>query len=263
MPRIAHADTAMNRALTLLLLTLPCAFGCAGQKYRVDVGPFFARATGDIALQNSAGSLSLGQNQNDLDRNFGLSDTEPSPYVRVQMDKDRHRVRVHGFGVDGDGSGVLAGDYGDIPAGSSVTTSMEFYSIAANWAYQLLRGENYRFAAGAQAGYYSLDVAARSPAGREEVETDVLVPMPFFELEGFYKSLTLGANVALMSADLGDASGRYLDAEAYLRWSAAKDFDFFVGYRYVVLDAYGRATDRDFDADIDVEGLFFGAGIRF
>ena len=34
-------------------------------------------------------------------------------------------------------------------------------------------------------------------------------------------------------------------------------------YRYVVLDAYGRATSRDFDADVDVEGLFFGAGIRF
>jgi hypothetical protein len=253
----------MNKASPLLLLSLPWFCACAGQTYRVDVGPFFAKATGDIALQNAAGSLSLGQNQNDLDRNFGLSDTEPSPYVRLQMDKDRHRVRLHGFAVDGDGEGVLAGAYGNIPAGTPVNTSMEFFAIAGNWGYQLLRGENYRFAAGAQAGYYALDVAARSAAGREEVETDVVVPMPFLELEGLFGSLTIGANVALMSADLGDGSGRYLDAEGYVRWSAAKDFDFFAGYRYVVLDAYGRATSRDFDADVDVEGLFFGAGIRF
>jgi hypothetical protein len=253
----------MTKATTLLLSSLTCLLGCAGQQYRVDVGPFFARASGDVALQNSSGSLSLGQNQNDLEGNLGLGDTEPSPYVRLQMDQERHRVRVHGFSVDGDGSGVLAGDYGNIPAGSTVTTSMEFAAIAANWAYQLARGDSYRFAAGAQAGYYGLDVAARSPAGREEVETDVLVPMPFAEIEGFYKSLTLGANCAFMSADLGDASGIYIDAEAYLRWAAAKNFDFFVGYRYVSIDAYGRASDRDFDADVDVQGVFFGAGIRF
>ncbi len=253
----------MNKALSLLLLSLPCFHACAGQKYRVDVGPFFAKATGDIALQNSAGSLQLGQNQNDLDRNFGLGDTEPSPYLRVQMDQGRHRVRLHGFGVDGDGTGTLAGAYGNIPAGSQVTTAMEFFAIAGNWGYELLRGQHHRLAAGAQAGYYALDVAARAAAGREEVETDVLVPMPFFELEGFYEQLTVGANAALMSADLGDGSGRYLDVEAYVRWSPAPDFDFFAGYRYVVLDAYGRAGSRDFDADIDVEGLFFGAGIRF
>lgn len=254
---------AMTKPSSLLLLLLSGLCACAGQTYRVDVGPFFARASGDVALQNAAGTLVLGDNQNDLGRSFGLDDTEPSPYVRFQLDHEKHRVRVHGFGVDGDGDATLTGAYGNLPAGAQVTTSMEFFAVAGNWAYQLLRGEHHRFAAGAQLGYYALDVAARSPAGREEVETDVLVPMPFLELEGLFDRFTVGANVALMSADLGDGSGRYLDVEGYVRWAAAKDFDFFAGYRYVVLDAYGRASDRDFDADVDVEGLFFGAGIRF
>jgi hypothetical protein len=250
----------MNK-LSLLVLA-PLFVACAGQSYRVDVGPFFARTRGDVALQNSAGSLT-GNNQSDLERNLGLGDTEPSPYVRLQMDKDKHRVRIHGFSIDNDGEGVLARDFGNLVAGSAVTTELEFFALCGNWAYQIARGENYRFALGAQAGYYSLDVQARSTLGREVVETDVLAPMPFLELEGLFGSFTIGANGALMSADLGDGSGRYLDLEGYVRWSAAKDFDFFGGYRYVVLDAAGRASDRDFDADVDVDGFFFGAGIRF
>jgi hypothetical protein len=250
----------MNKLSSLLLAALPCFVACAGQTYRVDVGPFFARATGDVALQSASGG---SFDKNDFDGDLGLDDTEPSPYVRLQMDKERHRVRIHGFGVDSDGSGTLLNAYGGIPAGSTVTTAMEFFSIAGNWGYQIARGENYRIAIGAQAGYYSLDVAARSTAGREEVQTDVLAPMPFAEVEGLFGAFTVGVNGAVIAADLGDGSGRYLDVEAYARWSAAKDFDFFGGYRYVVLDAYGRATSRDFDADVDVQGFFFGAGIRF
>lgn len=250
------------KKLSLLLVSLPWFVACAGQKYRVDVGPFFAKATGRVALQNAQGTLA-GRYENDLGRDMALDDTEAAPYIRVQMDKDRHRVRLHGFGTNTDGTGVLSNDYGGIVAGSQVTTSLDFYTVAANYGYQLLRGENYRLAVGGQAGFYSLDVAARSTAGREQVETSVLVPMPFFEGELLFGSLTFGANAALMSADLGDAAGRYLDVEGYARWSAAKDFDFFAGYRYMVLDAYGRASSRDFDADVDVQGFFFGAGVSF
>ena len=34
-------------------------------------------------------------------------------------------------------------------------------------------------------------------------------------------------------------------------------------YDGVLLDAYGVATGRDFDADLDIQGWFFGAGIKF
>jgi hypothetical protein len=251
----------MNK-LSLVLVTLPCICACTGSKYRVDVGPFFAKGSGRVALQNAGGTLS-GQYENDIGRNMGLDDTEASPYLRLQIDRDKHRFRLHGFGTDTDGSGTLLNDYGGIVAGSQVTTSMEFFTIAANWGYQVLRDEHYRLAVGAQAGYYSLDIAARSLAGREQVETDVLVPMPFLEGELLFGTLTIGANAALMSADLGDANGRYLDVEGYVRWAAAPDFDFFSGYRYMVLDAFGRASSRDFDADVDLQGFFFGAGVRF
>ncbi|MBL8755572.1 MAG: hypothetical protein JNK15_19905 [Planctomycetes bacterium] len=253
----------MNKFAALLFVALPMIPACRGASYRAEVGPYFAQARGDVALQNAGGTLQLGQNQQDLERNLGLGDNEVSPYVRLQADKDKHRVRLHGFGVEEDGSGVLTSDYGGIVAGASVQTNMDLYSIAASWSYQVWRGENYRVGLGGQAGFYSLDVAARSAVGREEVTTSVLVPMPFVEAEWMWRDFTVGANAALMSADLGDASGRYLDLEGYGRWQIGKDFDVFAGYRYFVLDGYGEASSREFDADVDVHGWFFGAGVKF
>jgi hypothetical protein len=194
---------------------------------------------------------------------MGLGNTETSPYVRVQMDKDRSRFRVHGFGIDANGSGTLTKDFGGLVAGSQVTTSMEFLAIAANWGYQLFAGEHYRLAAGAQAGFYSLDLSARSAIGNEQVQTEVLVPMPFVEAEGLFGAFTIGGNFGFMSADLGDGSGIYIDTEAYVRWTGPKGFDLFGGYRYLSIDAAGTAQGRAFDSDIDVQGFFFGAGLRF
>jgi hypothetical protein len=108
-----------------------------------------------------------------------------------------------------------------------------------------------------------MDVAARSTAGREAIDTSVLVPMPCAEVEGFFGPATVGANAGFMSADLGDGSGRYVDIEAYLKVRPLDGFDLLLGYRYVVLDAYGVASSRDFDADIEMQGVFVGGGIRF
>lgn len=263
----------MKKLQTLLLsCSVSVLAACAGQTYRADVGAMFAFANGDIALQNAAGSLDLGSNQNNLENNMGLADTEVSPYVRLQMDKEKHRVRFLGFRMDAEGSGTLAGgpgtgDFGDIPGGTPVTTSMEFLAINANYAYEVLRSPDYRIGLGLQLAYYALDVAARSASGREEVQTDALVPYPFIEIEGFARGgFTGGANASLMALDVGDGSGRYWDAEAYVRWEGTidrADIDVMVGYRYILLDAYGNASGRDFDADIDVNGVFISAGIRF
>lgn len=263
----------MKKLQTLLLsCSVSVLAACAGPTYRVDAGAMFAVANGDIALQNAAGSLDLGSNQNSLDDNMGLGDTEVSPYVRLQMDSDKHRVRVHGFGMDAEGSGTLAGttpgtgNFGDIPAGTPVTTEMQFLAINANYGYELFRNQDFRVAGGLQLAYYSLDIAARSASGREEVQTDALVPYPFLEVEGFRGDFSAGANASIMGLDVGDGSGRYWDMEAYVRWERTIDranLDVMVGYRYILLDAYGNASGRDFDADIDIQGVFISAGIRF
>jgi hypothetical protein len=247
-----------------VLLSLFAAIGaCKGTAYKVDAGVLFAVPDGEVALQNSTGSLALGNEQNSIDNNLGLGDTQPSPYLRLQSDYEDHRVRLHGLIVDSDSTGTLAGDYGNILAGTAVNTDMDFFAIVANYGYALLRGEHYRFAIGGQAGLYSLDIAARSTIGREQVNTDVLLPMPFVELEGMVGPLTVGVNAAIMALDFRDASGRYFDLEGYARLQATKHLDVMAGYRYVLLDAYGKATARDFDADVDIQGLFVTVGVTF
>ena len=245
----------------LLLVTLLVAFSaCAGQTYRAEVGPMFARARGEFALANSSQVMQLN---NSLDGDMGLGQTEVSPYIALRTDYNKHRVRVSGFYLDSEGSGTLAQNYGNIAAGTQVRTSMDFFGIASNYSYEVLRKDHYRIGLGAQLGFYSLDVAARSTGGREEVTSEVFVPMPYFEVEGIWKDLTYGLNMGVMSADLGDASGRYWDIEGYANWAVNESYDIKFGYRYLLLDGYGRASSRDFDADVDVQGLFLSAGVRF
>ncbi|MEZ6038634.1 MAG: hypothetical protein R3F29_14220 [Planctomycetota bacterium] len=247
----------------LLLLSSLSLVACAGQTYQADVGVMALRARGDVSLQNSAQQPLAPANsvKNQLDQGDG----QYVPYLRLRTDSERHRIQLHGFGYNSKGTGQLTNDYGDLVAGTPVNTSSEFYAISANYGYEVLRTELYRVAVGAELGYYALDVAARrvSDGFRESVETSVLVPMPFVEGELFFDTLSIGANLGIMSADLGDANGRYWDFDSWARWQFDDRFDVMAGYRYLLLDGFGRASDRDFDADVDVQGIYLTAGIKF
>ncbi len=251
---------------TPLLALVVCSLaGCAPQVFRADAGAMFVRPRGDVALQNSAGNLVLGNNQNDIDSGMQLGETEGTPFVRLQGDWEGHRVRAHGFGLDQDGNGALQGDFGNIPVGTPVSTSLEYVSIALNWSYDLIPDTTFRLAPGLQAGFYSMNVAARSiaPAATEKVSTAVIVPQAYVEGEVDLGLLAFTGSFAVMSADLRDANGRYLDAEAAVALRPDRDFEILAGWRYIVQDAHGVATSRDFDADVYLNGWFIGGGVRF
>ena len=244
----------------LLLTTLLVTFaGCAGQTYRAELGPMFAHARGTLALANSQQQM---QPDNGVNGDLGLGHTEASPYVRFRTDFEKHRVRFNGFYLDSKGSGTLSNAYGDIPAGNQVQTSLDFLALASNYTYEVLRGEDYRVGLGGQLGFYSLDAGVSTLATREKVSTEVIVPMPYVEVEGLWDEFRAGISMGLMSADLGDANGRYIDLEAYVNY-VDDNYDVKLGYRYLLLDGYGRASSRDFDADVDVQGLFLTAGLCF
>lgn len=243
--------------------SLAALTSCAEVTYRADVGAMFPVARGDLALQNSAGTLSLDGSKNRLGSNLGLGETDASPYVHLQADKERHRFRLNGFYSNTEGTGTLARSYGDLAAGSVVTTSMDFYTVQATYAFQVLRDDHWRLAFGGTLGAYGLDVGARSTAGRESVHTSLLVPMPYVEAEAFIGQLIVGGDAAIMVGDFGDGHGWFGDVEAYVKARPIADFELFAGYRYVLLDAAGVASSRRFDSEIDVRGFFFGGGVRF
>lgn len=233
---------------------------CAGQTVSVHAGPSFASARGGLAIADGGGALPPASS---VDGDLDLGDAEVSPYVQAQVDADGHRFRVSGLLVGTDGQGTLGDAFGDLPGGSQVQTLLDFLALVGNYSYELLREEHYRVGVGAQLGFYSLDVGATAGGSRESFETQGLLPMPYAEVEAFYGDLTFGLSGGAMAGNFGDSDGRYLDLEAYATWLVDDCFDVRGGYRYLVLDGEGRATDRDFDADLEVRGFFVTAGVRF
>lgn len=253
----------MSRKLWPLAVAVSLV-ACSSSTYRTDLGVIGSRHEGSIALQNASGTLVLHDEHNSLNADLGLSDVEASPYLRFQWDDGVHRVRTHGFGLESSGTGNLAGDFGDIVDGSQVTTSMQYMSIASGYSFALVNTYDYRIGIGAQLSFQMLDIAARSATLYEKVESDVIVPMPLVDGEFYIGDwLTVGANAGVMGSDLGDADGRYWDAEAWVRWNIQQNVQLTLGYRYLLMDAHGRASDRDFDADLELNGLWVTGGVTF
>lgn len=248
--------TKLGLALAGLLLV-----ACAPDQFRADLGAVFVRAKGDTALATPGGALSSNHVRNDL----GLGDTEAAPYVRMEADWGPQRVKAHGFGYEDTGEGTLSNPFGNIPTGAPVTTKMTAIVGGVSWSWDLMPSKELRLAPGVQAAFYSMDIGARtaSPAAENRVNTDVLVPEVYFEAEYDFGWLTLGGNIGYMDAHLRDADGRYLDVEALARVRPTREFEIIGGYRYLLLDADGIASDRRFDADVTLTGWFLGFGVRF
>jgi len=146
-----------------------------------------------------------------------------------------------------------------------LTDEVDDPDAGAAYTYEVWGSEHFHLGLGGQLGYSLLNVDTRAQVGvaRDEVETDVLVPMPFAEFEANIGDVSLAASAGVMAADLGDANGRYVDIEALARWQMTDSLQVMGGYRYLVLDAFGAASGRDFDADVDFHGFFVAGGISF
>lgn len=263
--RMTLRDSRARRARTAAVAALLLASGCTPSAFRADAGAAFMRVNGDIGLQNSMGGLVLHDNMNDVRSDLQAGETKASPYLRFEADWGPHRAKLSGFGHNSSGDGTLSGDFGDIPAGTPVESDLDFIDVTGSWSYDLLPDDDVRLAPGVQIAFYSLDVSARatSISAFENVDTSVLAPMPYIDAGIDFGYVSLQANFGVIAADLGDADGRYWDAEALVRLQPSEDFEFIGGFRYLLIDAHGRASSRDFDADLDVYGWFLGGGVRF
>lgn len=247
---------------SLFLLALSPLAGCASAVYRFDAGPILARANGDVAVAGTASPFNSAA-KNDVAADLDLGDTSMSAFGRLQADTAENRFRAQSFALDEGGQGTLAQPYGDIAAGVQVDTALRVSTLAANWSHAIVHTENLRLGVGAQVGYYRCDFTVRAAASREETIAKSLVPLPFVEGELFFGDVALGASFAGMYADAGDARGRFFDAEVFARWTVTSEFQVFGGYRYILLDAGGTATNREFDADVTIDGLYIGVGVCF
>jgi len=249
-------------------VVLPAALllaSCMPEAFRVDAGAAFTRVIGETGLQNSGGSLNLNANMNDLEDAFAVGDSEAAPYARAECDWGPHRFKLSGFGHNSSGTGTLTGAFGDLPAGTQVASDLEFFNVSGSWSFDLAPSSMLRLAPGVQVGYYAIDMKARatSNVAFEEVDTAVIAPMPYLEAGVDLEHVSFLVDAGLIAADIRDAAGRFWDVEALARVRAGATVEVLAGFRYLLIDAHGTATGRDFDADIEVVGWFIGGGVRF
>jgi len=248
----------------LALCALSLGAGCMPAA-RVYVGAAFTRAKGDVALQNTAGTLNLDASQNDLEDDLGVDDTKTTPYARAELEWGPQRLRLSGFHHDSSGTGTLVADYGDIVSGTNVASDFELWNFTGAWTWDFLPTDMFRLGLGAQLGFSSVDLTVRQIGGSafERVRTDNYVPMPVLDAEVDLGIVAVGGSIGGFEVDLGDADGRYWDGELFVRASPGSTLEFIGGYRYLSFDNEGQADNRDFNAEVEITGWFIGGGIKF
>lgn len=255
----------MTRSVRLLSLVLVAASGCAPTAIRGHAGAAFMQVQGQTGLANSSGTLSPGAVKNDFEDALDVGDRNASPYLRAEAEWSRHRVTFSGFQYDENGQSTLASDFGDIPAGTSVNSSLEFWNVKGAYSYDIIPVDVLRIAPGVEVAYsaYDFDVVARTSTAFESLQVDGLVPMVFLQGEVDLGVVAGVVDLAWIDADLEDTDGTWWDIEAMVRVVPIERLELIAGYRFMQLDLEGNADGRDFDTDMQVSGLFFGGGVRF
>ncbi|HLU40141.1 MAG TPA: hypothetical protein VK081_12215 [Planctomycetota bacterium] len=222
---------------------------------------------GDLALDNSSGNLPLGANRVDLDRELGAEDPSVAPYVRAEVGLPIGAVTLSGFTYSETGSGTLAPNhqYGDIPGGSQVSTFLSFTNVKAAAHFDLFDFGIVRVSPGLGVDYFEIDMQVTDVVTTdfERVDNEAFVPMVFLQAEVDLGIVAGTLDIGYMEADLEDADGRYLDVEALVRFNPVPVVELFAGYRFIDLDARGRADSRNFSADVQLHGWMIGGGVAF
>ena len=257
----------LTSILALTFCTVAVLPSCAPVAIRAGVGYAQYRMGGQVSLDSSSGGVSLGTVRNDLDDALDLGDGEGAVFVRVGVVWEKDRLEASGLGFSQNGSGVLANDFGDITAGTSVNTQLDFLNVRVAWSHDVLDiglgGVGVRLAPGVVVDTILTGIDVGALGAFEEVETLVVLPMPLLQTEVTLGSWSALIDLAAMDLDLNDADGSYWDLSATLTWRPQESFEFLAGYRYLGMDTDGTADSRKFDADLDLRGWFIGAGVVF
>ena len=263
-PPIVPVTTLVRIAFLILasLLLGACSVAPSGD-FRV--GWFPAKLSGDIALDASSGGRNLSVVRADVEEDLGLG---RSGNIMVGADLDTPIGRISGtyFRYSDHGVGTLSKSFGDIPPGTSVETDVAIDNVKAFWSFDLVDTGVVRLAPGAGLTFVAIDATVRSITALSAYErVAVSVPMPMLFLEGEVELGSFRGEVEAgwMSLDVGTFDSTFYDLDARVNWVPTAAMELFGGYRWVTLESDGRADGQLFDANLELEGFYFGGGLRF
>lgn len=216
------------------------------------------------------GSLALAdgddeQAPQDLDSAFGIGDEQDAPYGRVAFDFGVPTLSASGLWLQEVGNGVLDADFGGLPAGTPVTTDLDFGAFKLLGALELPVGPLV-VSPGIMVDIVAIDFrASTSPGNREEIDEVVIVPMPALRLDWTpADTLQIAVEGGFLDArGLADSDPSFADIEAMLTWQLGSRGLLFGGYRWLFADAEAVSETESVRIDVEVGGWYFGGGIRF
>ncbi len=246
------------------LALLPLAFmsltACNGLGIKVDGGYAQMEFSGDMKLAPSTTIPGLTLDPVDVQDDLGLDAKVGTPYGRVEMGFVLGSITASGFTHDQDGSGTLTTRFGDLTASTPVTTSLELRNAKVALHFDLLNLGVFRVSPGIGLDVFDINLNVSSLSLTEQIDVIAPVPMAFVQGEIDLGAVEAVIDVGALKADVGDASGMFLDVEALLRYSPTPKIHAFVGARLIRIDANGNADGQDFDLNLTLKGFMGGIG---
>lgn len=251
-------------ALLVAILTLGA---CSAPGLRTHVGFAQYELDGTIGLSPTSG---IPVNSIDLGNDLGLDEADPSLQARVELDAGPIRLTATGFRYADSGNGTITGNFGGIPIGTSVTSSIDLMNAKIALTADLLDTGLFgvvelRLSPGIAVDLFDIQSSVASTSGglTEDIDELLPVPMPFLQAEVQVDDFSAVVDVGAVSLSFDDFDGTFVDLEGFLSYRPVGPVELYAGYRYVILDTNGTFDGEDFLADLEVQGFFVGAGVIF
>lgn len=217
---------------------------------------------GDVALAPSSGAATASIDVRDQ---LGL-EAEGTPWVGAALDGPIGRVEVSAMRYESEGDGRLDASFGDIAAGTPVESEAKVDNLKATWTFDVVDTGMFRLAPGIGVDWFDIDTTVRSVTPVSVFERiEISAPLPLAVLEAAVElgAVTLELQAGGMHLDAGDIDGTYFDLGSRLVVTPTEGVELFVGYRYLSIEAAGRADGQPYDADLAMDGILVGGGVRF
>jgi len=243
-------------------LSLPAALLLLSSCYQLEiegqVGCAQWRLDGDFGFASGSTKVDIGQ---EVTSAFRFGDDQGLPHDRV-ADMGVPAVTMSGFGFEEEGNGAFARNFGGNPlpsAGANDDSDREPSTAKASLVFDIATGP-VTISPGRAADYFDFRVSQwnghaselgeREPIGVSRGAADV----------GIVSDMPEASHV---EADIDEVTAKFIDLEAMLTVHATQVLDVWVGCRHVAIDADVQLDNDTFHADIKLDGIMLGGGVRF
>ncbi len=222
------------------------------------------RLTGALGLAPSGGGVGATSSI-DTESDLGLSDPSGSMQLRAELDTGPIRVTGSAFGYSESGEGRLTGSFGDIQAGTDVSSDLDLGNLKAAVTFDLVDTGVFRFSPGLAVDMFLVEaqITEALTSATETIDEFLPLPMLFAQAELDLGQVSGIVEAGFVALDLTDTNGTYFDFEAMVAFEPMSQLELYAGYRYISLDGEGENDGQALTADLVLQGWFVGGGVRF